>query len=126
MAQVRSITFTDTLANNEEERVLAGVTGVIYKVCGMSLTGVASGAVLLKDGAGTGIIRVGTIANTPLLLAVLDPEGRVNYGRTAVGTGVRIRRITGGPTLTTLTLWYVEEASPTAPASGGTAPVAGS
>lgn len=117
MAQVRSITFTDTLANAEEERVLAGVTGVVYKVCGMSLTGAASGAVLLKDGAGVGIIRVGTLANVPLLLPVLDPEGRVNYGRTTVSTGVRIRRITGGATLTTLTLWYVEEAAVTAPAA---------
>lgn len=117
MAQVRSITFTETMANAEEDPVLRGVAGVVYKICGMSLTGAASGAVLLKDGAGTGIIRVGTLANVPFLLPVLDPEGRVNYGRSAAGTGVRIRRITGGATLTTLTLWYVEEGSAGVPAA---------
>lgn len=117
MAQVRGITFTETMANAEEDRVLAGVTGVVYKIVGLSITGVASGAVLLKDGAGTGIIRMGLLANTPFLLPIQDPEGRVSYGRTAVGTGVRIRRITGGATLTTMTLWYVEEAAVTAPAA---------
>ena len=105
------------MANAEEDRVLAGVTGVVYKICGLLITSVASGAVLLKDGAGTGMIRFGLLANTPLMLPVLDPEGRVSYGRTAVGTGIRIRRISGGATLTTMTLWYVEEAVATAPAA---------
>ena len=117
MAQVRSITFTDTLANAEEERVLAGVTGVVYSLCGLAITGVASGAVLLKDGAGTGMIRLGLLANTPFLMPVQDPEGRVSYGKTATGTGVRIRRITGGATLTTMTLWYVEEGTCGVPAA---------
>lgn len=117
MAEVRTITFTDTLANAEEERILAGVAGVRYKIVGLTLTGVASGAVLLKDGAGTGVYRVGLLANTPHVLPTVDPLSRVNYGRTAAGTGLRIRRITGGATLTTATVMYVEEGTAGVPAA---------
>lgn len=117
MAQIRTITFTNGLANAEEQRILAGVAGVTYKICGLIITGVASGEVLLKDGAGTGVMRFGLLANTPMVLPVVDPLGRANYGRTASGTGLRIRRITGGATLTTATVFYVEEGTAGVPAA---------